>query len=112
MTVNLRFSNHSKLILTCLYLLYFSVADAFARDIVIEQHNASEARIEYNKAKSNFESITQQIANQEKRIADEQAKLKDLQEQQIAAKNHLEQAQVDLDAKVKILEEAWEHRNQ
>ncbi|HAF01600.1 MAG TPA: hypothetical protein DCG63_09945, partial [Methylophilaceae bacterium] len=85
MTVNLRFSNHSKLILTCLYLLYFSVADAFARDIVIEQHNASEARIEYNKAKSNFESITQQIANQEKRIADEQAKLKDLQEQQIAA---------------------------
>ncbi|MDX1914153.1 MAG: hypothetical protein SFU55_01105 [Methylophilus sp.] len=112
MTVHLRFTNHSTLILIYLFSLYFSATSAFAKDIVIEQHNASEARSEYNNAKANYESITQQIANQEKRITEEQAKLKNLQEQQIAAKNHLEQAQVDLDAKVKILEEAWEHRNQ
>lgn len=96
-------------------LLLFSLAVAstivLARDISKEQRAASDARDVYNGAKSTDATLTQQIIEQEKRVASEQAHLKELQDKQMANKAALENAQIDLDAKVMTLEKVWNERN-
>ena len=82
-----------------------------ARDIGSEQRATSAARDEYNQAKTDAVSNSQRISAQEKRVADEQARLKQLQDNQAAANTRLEKAKADLEAKEKLLEQAWAERN-
>ena len=84
---------------------------ALARDIGVEQRAASVARDEYNQAKSDAADNVQKISAQEKRVADEQARLKQLQDNQTATNARLEKAKADLDAKEKALEQVWPERN-
>ena len=84
---------------------------ALARDIGVEQRAASAARDEYNQAKSDAADNTQKISAQEKRVADEQARLKQLQDNQTTANARLEKAKTDLEAKEKALEQVWGERN-
>ena len=95
-------------------LIGLSVAissNALARDIGVEQRAASAARDEYNQAKSDAADNLQKISTQEKRVADEQARLKQLQDNQTATNARLEKAKADLEAKEKVLEQAWLERN-
>ena len=97
-----------------LLLIGLSVAissTALARDIGVEQRAASAARDEYNQEKSDAADNTQKISVQEKRVADEQARLKQLQDNQTTANARLEKAKADLDAKEKALEQVWPERN-
>ena len=84
---------------------------AVARDISYEQRAASNAREVYNQAKSTDNALSLQITEQEKRVAAEQVRLRALQDQQMTNKAALENAQIDLDAKVIALENAWNERN-
>ena len=84
---------------------------AVSRDISHEQRAASNAREVYNQAKSTDNALTLQITEQEKRVAAEQVRLRALQDQQMTNKAALENAQIDLDAKVIALENAWNERN-
>lgn len=84
----------------------------FARNISTEQSNASEARAHYNQAKSDLDRITQQIALQEKIVADATKKLDQLKQAQSEATRTLENAQADLAAKDQILNDVWESRDQ
>jgi len=84
---------------------------AFARDISNEQRAASDARDVYNQAKSVDNSLTQQIADQEKRVTAEQTRLDELKNKQLANKAALKNAEVDLNAKVMTLEKVWDERN-
>ena len=84
---------------------------ALARDIGVEQRAASAARDEYNQAKSDAADNVQKISAQEKRVADEQARLKQLQDNQTAANARLEKAKADLEVKEKALEQVWPERN-
>ena len=86
-------------------------SNALARDIGVEQRAASTARDEYNQAKSDAADNVQKISVQEKRVADEQARLKQLQDNQTATNTRLEKAKTDLDAKEKALEQVWGERN-
>ena len=86
-------------------------SNALARDIGVEQRAASTARDEYNQAKSDAADNVQKISAQEKRVADEQARLKQLQDNQTATNTRLEKAKTDLDAKEKALEQVWGERN-
>ena len=86
-------------------------SNALARDIGVEQRAASAARDEYNQAKSDAADNTQKISAQEKRVADEQARLKQLQDNQTSANTRLEKAKTDLEAKEKALEQVWPERN-
>ena len=86
-------------------------SNALARDIGVEQRAASAARDEYNQAKSDAADNIQKISVQEKRVADEQARLKQLQDNQTATNTRLEKAKTDLDAKEKALEQVWDERN-
>ena len=86
-------------------------SNALARDIGVEQRAASTARDEYNQAKSDAADNVQKISAQEKRVADEQARLKQLQDNQAAINTRLERAKADLDAKEKVLEQVWGERN-
>ena len=95
-------------------LIALSVAissTALARDIGVEQRAASAARDEYNQAKSDAADNVQKISAQEKRVADEQVRLKQLQDNQTAANARLEKAKADLEAKEKALEQVWGERN-
>lgn len=95
-------------------LIGLSVAissNTLARDIGVEQRAASVARDEYNQAKSDAADNVQKINAQEKRVADEQARLKQLQDNQKAANARLEKAKADLEAKEKALELVWPERN-
>jgi peptidoglycan hydrolase CwlO-like protein len=102
-----------KTALTVFTLSIISVlsSPALARDINVEQHNASEARKEYNNAKDNYDSITKQISTIEQHIAEQQAKLDQLKNEQANAQTNVDNAKVNLDQKVEILERAWEERN-
>ncbi len=86
-------------------------SNALARDIGVEQRAASTARDEYNQIKSDAADNTQKISAQEKRVTDEQARLKQLQDNQTATNTRLERAKADLDAKEKVLEQVWGERN-
>ena len=86
-------------------------SNALARDIGVEQRAASTARDEYNQAKSDAADNVQKISAQEKRVADEQARLKQLQDNQTATNTRLEKAKIDLDAKEKALKQVWGERN-
>ena len=85
-------------------------SNALARDIGVEQRAASTARDEYNQAKSDAADNVQKLSAQEKRVADEQARLKQLQDNQTATNTRLEKAKTDLDAKEKALEQVWGER--
>ena len=104
--------NH-KMTLTFYMILFISVLSttASARDINVEQHNASEARKQYNSAKENYESLSKQISTIEQHIAEQQAKLDQLKSEQATAQVNLDNAKINLDQKVEILERAWEERN-
>jgi biopolymer transport protein ExbB/TolQ len=82
-----------------------------ARDINVEQHNASEARDQYNKAKANYENTSKQITTLEQNIAEQQAKLNELKNKQLNEKTNLDESKLDLDNKTEILNKAWEERN-
>ena len=84
---------------------------SFARNISEEQRATSAARDAYNQAKSDTADNTQKISTQQKRVADEQARLKQLQDNQTAANARLDKAKADLEAKEKALEKAWDERN-
>lgn len=93
-------------------IFLFALANpALARDISNEQRAASEARDRYNQTLADEASLTKQIADQEKRVATEQARLQDLQAKQVENKAAVENAKKDLDAKSEVLEKVWEERN-
>lgn len=98
-------------LLLIIFSFFIMPSSVFARDIGVEQRATSAARDEYNQAKSDASDNAQSISAQEKRVADEQARLKQLQDSQLAANTRLDKAKADLDAKEKILEKAWQERN-
>ncbi|MGZ8271867.1 MAG: hypothetical protein ACXW1T_11600 [Methylophilus sp.] len=89
--------------------LYTSISQA--RDINVEQHNASEARDRYTKAQANYESLSKQISTLEQQIAEQQVKLNELKNKQSATQTEIDQAKIDLDNRIEILNRAWEERN-
>ena len=91
--------------------LFLAASAVFARDISNEQRAASEARERYNQAKSNNAKLAEQVSAQEKRVTDEQARLKTLQENQAKANTELQSAEADLETKVNALEKVWDERN-
>ena len=100
-----------KLILPLLLLSFSFTLPAVARDISMEQTSASAARNEMENAQADYDEATQRISDQEKRVAQDQALLKEQQEKQAAAKIRLENAKVDLDKKLQVLDKAWEVRD-
>lgn len=107
----LRCSKYGFALIVLSMLFSISATSAMARDIGNEQRAASEARERYNLAVSNDASLSKQVAEQEKRVATEQAHLKELQDKQAQNKALIESAKTDLDAKVQTLESVWEDRN-
>jgi len=85
---------------------------ASAQDISNEQRNAYEARAQYNKNKSSYNDIVVRLSQQEQRLAEEQERLNQLKAEESAAKSALEQSKIDLDEKVRILNDVWDSRNQ
>jgi hypothetical protein len=94
-----------------LLLSLMLASPVMARDITMEQQSTTNARNQYDAAKSDYDATTQQIAVQEKRVADEQMRLKALQDKQVAALEKMEATKAELDVKVKALEKAWEERD-
>ena len=96
-------------------LIAFSIlsmpSPVLARDIGVEQRATSAARDEYNQAKFDAASNVQSISAQEKRVVDEQARLKQLQDNQAATQIRLEKAKANLEANEQVLEQAWAERN-
>jgi septal ring factor EnvC (AmiA/AmiB activator) len=103
----------STLILLVIFLsLCLTPTFASAKDIKNEQRNAYKARKLYNKNRTNHQNLLTRISRQEKRVADEQEKLDKLTAEEATARAKLEKSKVDLDAKVRTLNEAWDLRNQ
>lgn len=98
-------------------LLFFTIfilmlpASLFARDLAIEQFSVSAARKDYDQAQVRYEDLSRKINEQEKRLTQEQARLKELQLEQMSAKEKLSTSKIDLDKKLKALETAWDNKN-
>ena len=85
--------------------------NAIARDISAEQRAASSARDAYNQAKSDAANNALNLSAQEKRIFEEQTRLKQLQDNQAAGNTKLEIAKANLELTEKSLEQVWDERN-
>jgi hypothetical protein len=83
----------------------------YARDITHEQQAAYDARQHYTDAVSDYEDYGKKVDAQKKILVREQVKLKELQDKQVAAQKEVDNAKADMDAKTKILDEAWEQRD-
>ncbi len=83
-----------------------------ARDISAEQRSSTQARDAYNAAKSDYQAISQQKAAQEKHVAEQQARLKMLQDNQAVAEAKLAKTKAELDIREQALEKAWQERNE
>ncbi|MFM9835059.1 MAG: hypothetical protein ACKVOA_03040 [Methylophilaceae bacterium] len=94
-----------------LMMFVLTAVPVFARDISHEQQAAYDAREHYSDAVSDYESSGKKVEAQKKLLEREQAKLKELQDNQIAAQKEVDNAKADMDAKSKILDEAWEQRD-
>lgn len=105
-------STKSKQLLVFLLSGLILSAQALARDVAMEQLSATAARKDCDEAKSSYDNVTLRVHEQEKRAAQEQARLKELQDQQAAAKDRLTKTKIELDKKVKILDQAWNNKNQ
>jgi len=92
-------------------LFVLTSLNVYARDITHEQQAAYDAREHYTDAVSDYEDSGKKVEAQKKLLVLEQAKLKDLQDKQFAARKEMDNAKADLDAKTKILDEAWEQRD-
>jgi len=104
-------ATNTKLLLAIISLCLISPF-ATAKDITHEQRNAYDARKLYNKNKSAHENLLKRIADQEKRLSDEQTRLNQLKADEAAAKAKLKQSKSNLDEQVRILNDVWELRGQ
>ena len=104
-------ATNAKLLMAIISLCLISPFAA-AKDITTEQRNAYDARKAYNNNKSAHENLLTRIADQEKRVSDEQARLNQLKADEVAAKAKLDQSKNNLDEQVRILNDVWELRDQ
>ena len=80
---------------------------ALARDVALEQASVTAARQVYDQAKTAYDDVTYAVNLQASRIKDEQAHLKELQDEQVASKVNLINAKALLEKKQKMLDRAW-----
>jgi hypothetical protein len=100
------------LIKNAIFLMFVLTSlHVYARDITHEQQAAYDAREHYTDAVSDYEDSGKKVEAQKKILVREQAKLKELQDKQVAAQKEMDNAKADMDAKTKILDEAWEQRD-
>lgn len=83
----------------------------FARDVAMEQFSVTAARKDYETAKTRNEDLSVKISDQEKRVQQEQARLKELQLQQSLATEKLAATKAELEKKQKALERAWDDKS-
>lgn len=94
-------------LLTLLLLCLILSAPAMARDVALEQASVTTARQNYDNAKTAYDDVNYAVNAQEGRIKDEQARLKELQNEQAAAKVKLANTKAILEKKQKALDRAW-----
>lgn len=82
-----------------------------ARDVAMEQFSVTVARKDYETAKTRNEDLSAKINDQEKRVQQEQARLKELQLQQSLATEKLAATKAELEKKQKALERAWDDKS-
>lgn len=99
--------NAMKTIVPAVLLGLLCAHPAMSRDVGVEQYNVSAAEHEYEEAQTGLEDVNARVRAQEKRIADEQARLKELQKEQVAARARVAKARNDLEQKQKALDRAW-----
>jgi len=80
----------------------------FAKDISDEQYQVRMAQKEYDNANRDYQALTGQIDQVEKRAAQLNAQLETLKKSLPAKQTRLDKAKVDLDEKTKILDKVWE----
>ena len=79
-----------------------------AKDVALEQASVTAARQDYDQAKTAYDDVSYAVNLQESRIKDEQARLKELQDEQAANKVKLTNAKALLEKKQKQLDRAWD----
>ena len=80
----------------------------FAKDISDEQYQVRMAQKEYDNANRDYEALTGQIDQVEKRAAQLNAQLEALKKSLPTKQTRLDKAKIDLDEKTKILDKVWE----
>ena len=100
----MQFTSKLSLLLLCMAL----PAPSWANDITTLQYSVTAAEDELSAARTDYGTLGKLVQDQEKRFAQEQARLKDLQQKQAKAKERLDQAQIKVDQEQKALDRAWE----
>lgn len=96
---------HLSIALLGLVLLYS--AQVLAKDVATEQFVVTEARNNYDQAKADYDASTVMVNDQKKRVAQDQAILKERKNKQTKAKAKLVKAQALLNKRQKELNNAW-----
>lgn len=83
---------------------------AMARTIAIEQKAAADARDAHHAAETRLLEVQKKIQAQKTLIAREESRLKQLEEEENSAKADIARTSVDMEKKVKALNDAWQQR--
>jgi len=101
------YSKHS-LLLSILVLGWLNSTAALARDVSREQYLVTAAQKDYDAAKAAYETASQQVSAQEKKLAQEQSQLDQKRQLQSAAQVQLSKSKAQLDQQLQALERAWD----
>lgn len=82
-----------------------------AEDPVTEQYNMAVVRKEYDAAQAELDAAKELVQQQEKRVAQEQARLKELQKKQSSANARLARIRPKFEQQQKALDKAWKAEN-
>jgi predicted nucleic acid-binding Zn-ribbon protein len=101
---------HFKTTVTSLFtfLCLISSTLALPKDVSLEQTSVTAARQDYEKAQTAYDDVTYAVNLLASHIKEEQAHLKELQDEQAANKVKLTNAKALLEKKQKLLEHAWD----
>lgn len=81
-----------------------------ARAIAIEQKAAADARDAHHTAETRLIEVQKKIQAQKTLLSREEARLKQLEEEENAAKADIARTSVDMEKKIKALNDAWQQR--
>lgn len=92
----------------CLLFLSLQTHLVLAKDVVTEQHNATVAQRNFDKAMTQFQADEEQVRLCKERVTQAQSQLDEAEKKLEASRKAVVKAQAEHDKQQKILDQAWQ----
>lgn len=95
----------------CLFMGLLLSLPAIADELTDRQYSVTQAQKKYDLERARYDAATVLVNEQQQRVAEDQALLKDRRNKQSAAKAAMAKAKANLDSENRQLQQVWSKRN-